>query len=102
MTLGMKGAQRRLEIGHKSWPHILIWQGMGRVGVAYYDSSRLRAQGSGHIAQGTCALRILSLTLSSYPPPCSCCHAASQGLFETPLGWSQCTCALVMKAALDH
>src|SRR5216683_8179276 len=33
------------------------------------------------------------------PPPRSYCHAVSQGLFESPLGWSQHMYAHVMKAA---
>src|SRR5216683_7440855 len=44
-------------------------------------------------------IRLYYLTLTSNPPPRSYCHAVSQGLFESPLGWSQHTYAHVMKAA---
>jgi len=30
---------------------------------------------------------VLTVTLTSDPPPCLCCHTVSQGCFETLLGW---------------
>jgi len=49
---------------------------------------------------GTCGAMYSTNRDSKFePPPCSCCHAdaASQGLFETPLGWTQHTTRLATR-----